>query len=69
MTTRQGRQDFAATPPPTPPKPGTPPRGREERPAYHSAFVTIGTPAIDTLAISVRTLMIPGRHQQTTARL
>ncbi|WP_331767893.1 TniB family NTP-binding protein [Embleya sp. NBC_00896] len=68
VTTWQGWQDFATAPPPTPPEPGTPPRNREERPAYHSAFVTVRTPAIDALATSVRTLMILGRHQRTTAR-
>ncbi|WSY43336.1 TniB family NTP-binding protein [Embleya sp. NBC_00888] len=68
MTTWQGWQNFVAAAPPAPPEPGAPPRGREERLAYHSAFVTIRTPAIDTLATSVRTLMILGRHQQTTAR-
>ncbi|WP_258408572.1 ATP-binding protein [Streptomyces hygroscopicus] len=36
--------------------------------AYHSAFVTIRTPAISQLTTQVRTLMILGRHQQTTAR-
>ncbi|MFH9554692.1 TniB family NTP-binding protein [Streptomyces sp. NPDC017435] len=44
------------------------PRSTEERLAYHSAFVTVRTPAIDTLATQVRTLMLLGRHQQTTAR-
>ncbi|WP_344387684.1 ATP-binding protein [Streptomyces vastus] len=68
MTTWQGWQHFATTPPPTPPKPGTPPRSPEERLAYHSAFVTVRTSAIDTLARQVRTLMLLGRHQQTTAR-
>ncbi|MFE2869911.1 ATP-binding protein [Embleya sp. NPDC059259] len=68
VTTWQGRQDFATAPLPRPPEPGTPPRSREERPAYHSAFVTVRTPAIDTLATNVRTLMILGRHQRTTAR-
>jgi hypothetical protein len=43
-------------------------RKRQERLAYHSAFVTVRTPAIDTLASQVRTLMLLGRHQQTTAR-
>lgn len=33
-----------------------------------AAFVTVRTPAINTLATSVRTLMILGRHQTTTAR-
>ncbi|MFF1915370.1 TniB family NTP-binding protein [Streptomyces sp. NPDC058239] len=42
--------------------------GVEERLAYHSAFVTVRTPAIDTLTTGVRTLMILGRHLQTTAR-
>ncbi|WP_205353701.1 hypothetical protein [Embleya scabrispora] len=68
VTTWQGWQNFVAAPPPTPPEPDAPPRSREERLAYHSAFVTIRTPAIDALAISVRTLMILGRHQSTTAR-
>ncbi|MFI1177026.1 TniB family NTP-binding protein [Streptomyces melanogenes] len=68
MTTWQGWQHFATTPPPTPPHPGTPERSDEERLAYHSAFVTVRTPAIDTLTTSVRTLMILGGHQQTTAR-
>ncbi|WP_443070328.1 TniB family NTP-binding protein [Streptomyces sp. QHH-9511] len=43
-------------------------RSTEERLAYHSAFVTVRTPAIDTLTTNVRTLMILGQHQQTTAR-
>ncbi|MFI1265592.1 MULTISPECIES: TniB family NTP-binding protein [Streptomyces] len=68
MTTWQGWHRFATTDPPTPPRPGDPPRSTEERLAYHSAFVTIRTPAIHTLATQVRTLMILGRHQQTTAR-
>ncbi|MGP8296386.1 TniB family NTP-binding protein [Streptomyces inhibens] len=45
-----------------------PPRSLEERLAYHSAFVTIRTPAISTLATQVRALMVLGRHQQATAR-
>ncbi len=68
VTTWQGWQHFATTPPPTPPQPGQAPRSPEERLAYHSAFVTVRTPAIDTLARHVRTLMILGRHQTTTAR-
>ncbi|MEU3855289.1 TniB family NTP-binding protein [Streptomyces sp. NPDC029554] len=68
MTTWQGWQHFATTPPPAPPQPGQAPRSTEERLAYHSAFVTVRTPAIDTLARQVRTLMILGRHQQATAR-
>ncbi|MFJ4777909.1 hypothetical protein [Streptomyces sp. NPDC088762] len=53
MTIWQGWQEFANTPPPVPPTPGTPPRSVEERLAYRSAFVTVRTPAIDTLATSV----------------
>ncbi|MFK0238999.1 TniB family NTP-binding protein [Streptomyces vinaceus] len=68
MTTWQGWQQFAHTPTPAPPAPDTPARSIEERLAYHSAFVTVRTPAIDTLATSVRTLMVLGRYQQTTAR-
>lgn len=68
VTTWQGWQNFTDAPPPTPPEPGTPPRGRAERLAYHWAFVTVRTPTIDTLAANVRTLMILGRHQRTTAR-
>ncbi|MFJ5595699.1 TniB family NTP-binding protein [Streptomyces noursei] len=68
LTTWQGWHRFATTDPPAPPQPGDPPRTTEERLAYHSAFVTIRTPAIHTLATQVRTLMILGRHQQTTAR-
>ncbi|MFJ5712880.1 hypothetical protein [Streptomyces sp. NPDC093105] len=68
LTTWQGWHRFATTDPPTPPRPGDPPRSTEERLAYHSAFVTIRTPAIHTLATQVRTLMILGRHQQITAR-
>ncbi|MGW4661384.1 TniB family NTP-binding protein [Streptomyces sp. NPDC004279] len=68
MTTWQGWQHFATTEPPAPPQPGQAPRSREERLAYHSAFVTVRTPAINTLAHHVRTLMILGRHQQITAR-
>ncbi|MFF1341895.1 TniB family NTP-binding protein [Streptomyces sp. NPDC058290] len=68
LTTWQGWQRFATTDPPVPPQPGDPPRSVEERLAYHSRFVTIRTPAIDTLATQVRTLMILGRHQQATAR-
>ncbi|WP_333754067.1 ATP-binding protein, partial [Streptomyces sp. IBSBF 2394] len=48
--------------------PGHPSRSTDERLAYHSAFVTIRTPAISQLATHVRTLTILGRHQQTTAR-
>ncbi|MCX4734514.1 TniB family NTP-binding protein [Streptomyces sp. NBC_01363] len=68
VTTWQGWQHFATTPPPQPPASGEPERSVEERLAYHSAFVTVRTPAIDTLTTNVRTLMILGRHQQTTAR-
>ncbi|MFC9756213.1 hypothetical protein [Streptomyces sp. NPDC056921] len=68
VTTWQGWQRFATTPPPQPPSPGQAARSDEERLAYHSAFVTVRTPAIDTLTTGVRTLMILGRHQQTTAR-
>lgn len=48
-TTWQGWQQFIDTPPPTPPDPGAPPRGVEERLAYHSRFVTVRTPAIDKI--------------------
>ncbi|WSJ92400.1 hypothetical protein OG395_03465 [Streptomyces sp. NBC_01320] len=68
ITTWQGWHNFATTPPLTPPRPGDAPRSTEERLAYHSAFVTVRTPAIDSLATQVRTLMLLGRHQQTTAR-
>ncbi len=68
LTTWQGWHRFATTNPPAPPQPDDPPRSRDERLAYHSAFVTIRTPAISKLATQVRTLMILGRHQQTTAR-
>ncbi|MET9657574.1 ATP-binding protein [Streptomyces sp. NPDC006510] len=68
MTTWQGWRHFATTPPPQPPAPGEPARSNEERLAHHSAFVTVRTPVIDTLTTGVRTLMILGRHQQTTAR-
>jgi len=68
LTTWQGWNRFATTDPPAPPRPGDPPRTTEERLAYHSAFVTIRTPAISQLATQVRTLMILGRHQQATAR-
>ncbi|WP_069767024.1 TniB family NTP-binding protein [Streptomyces sp. LUP30] len=68
MTTWQGWHRFATTDPPAPPQPGAPARSRDERLTYHSAFVTIRTPAISTLATQVRTLMILGRHQQATAR-
>jgi hypothetical protein len=63
-----GLAHFATTPPPAPPGPGDPPRSPEQRLAYHSAFVTLRTPAIDTLSTQVRTLMVLGRHQQHTAR-
>ncbi|MHA6756953.1 TniB family NTP-binding protein [Streptacidiphilus sp. PAMC 29251] len=68
VTTWSGFQHFATTTPPAPPPPGAPPRSTEERLAYHSAFVTVRTQAIDTLAHQVRTLMILGAHQHTTAR-
>lgn len=68
VTTWQGWQHFATTPPPQPPAPGEPERSTEERLAYHFAFVTVRTPAIDTLTTNARTLMILGQHQQTTAR-
>ncbi|MFE4824670.1 TniB family NTP-binding protein [Streptomyces sp. NPDC056704] len=68
MTTWQGWHRFATTDPPAPPQPDDPPRSTEERLAYHSSFVTIRTPAISQLATQVRTLMILGRHQRTTAR-
>ncbi|MFI9251305.1 TniB family NTP-binding protein [Streptomyces sp. NPDC053069] len=68
MTTWQGWQH--SLPPTRPPhqQPAGPPRSREERLAYHSAFVTVRTPVINQLTTQVRTLMILGRHQQTTAR-
>ncbi|MFJ8664030.1 TniB family NTP-binding protein [Streptomyces sp. NPDC093795] len=68
LTTWRGWHRFATTDPPAPPQRGDPPRSTEERLAYHSSFVTIRTPAIHNLATQVRTLMILGRHQQTTAR-
>ncbi|PPS91502.1 hypothetical protein BZZ08_00382 [Streptomyces sp. MH60] len=68
LTTWQGWHRFATTDPPAPPQPGDPPRSTDERLAYHSAFVTVRTPAISQLTTQVRTLMILGRHQQTTAR-
>jgi hypothetical protein len=68
VDTWHGFQAFATTPAPAPPGPGDPERSVEERLAYHSAFVTVRTPAIDTLALTVRRLMLLGRHQRTTAR-
>ncbi|CAL9667060.1 hypothetical protein SUDANB2_07218 (plasmid) [Streptomyces sp. enrichment culture] len=68
LTTWQGWHRYATTDPVSPPQPGDPPRSTDERIAYHSAFVTIRTPAISQLTTQVRTLMILGRHQQTTAR-
>jgi Cdc6-like AAA superfamily ATPase len=68
VTTWDGFARFAAAPPPAPPVPGEAPRSLEQRIAYHSAFVTVRTPAIEALAKSVRTLMILGRHQPVTAR-
>jgi len=68
VTTFDAFARFAHTAPPTPPKPGQAPRPVEERLAYHSQFVTVRTPAIETLARQVRTLMILGRHQHVTAR-
>lgn len=67
-TTWQGWQQFVDTPPPAPPGPGAPPRSTEERLAYHSDFVTVRTPAMDTISTTVRTLMVLGRHQRATAR-
>ncbi|WP_211265759.1 TniB family NTP-binding protein [Actinacidiphila oryziradicis] len=68
VTTWDGFARFAATPPSAPPQAGEPPRTVEERLAYHSAFVTVRTPALDALSRSVRTVMILGRHQPVTAR-
>ncbi|WP_404871091.1 TniB family NTP-binding protein (plasmid) [Kitasatospora griseola] len=68
MDTWHGFAQFATTPAPTPPAPGSPERGVEERLAYYSRFVTVRTPAIDSLSASVRRLMLLGRHQRTTAR-
>ncbi|GAA2470161.1 TniB family NTP-binding protein [Streptomyces mauvecolor] len=68
MTVWDGFARFATTPVVTPPAPGAPARSLEERVGYYSQFVTIRTPAIDTLAKQVRTLMVLGRHQQVTAR-
>lgn len=66
-TTRQGRQlHRRAIPVST--RAGAPPRSRAEHLAHHRTFAAFRTPAIDTLAISMRTLMILGRHQRTTAR-
>lgn len=67
VTTWQGWQHFAPSAP-KPPVPGAPERSGEERLAYLSAFVTVRTPASATLTTNVRTLMILGRHQQTTTR-
>ncbi|WP_316745465.1 TniB family NTP-binding protein [Streptomyces sp. MK7] len=68
VTTFDAFARFATTAPPTPPQPGQPSRSPEERLAYHSQFITVRTPAIETLSRNVRTLMILGRHQQVTAR-
>ncbi|MFG2639241.1 TniB family NTP-binding protein [Streptomyces sp. NPDC048362] len=68
VTTFDAFARFAHAAPPAPPKPGQAPRPLEERLAYHSQFVTVRTPAIETLARQVRTLMILGRHQRVTAR-
>ncbi|PKV76957.1 TniB family NTP-binding protein [Streptomyces sp. TLI_146] len=68
VTTWQGFEAFATTAPPAPPTAGAPQRSVDERLAYHSAFVTIRTPAVDALARNVRTLMILGQHQHITAR-
>lgn len=68
VTTFDAFARFATTAPPTPPQPGQAPRSPEERLAYHSQFVTVRTPAIETLSRNVRTLMILGRHQNVTAR-
>ncbi|MFE1318335.1 TniB family NTP-binding protein [Kitasatospora phosalacinea] len=68
MDTWRGFAQFATAPTPTPPAPGEMGRSVEERLAYYSQFVTVRTPAIDSLALSVRRLMLLGRHQRTTAR-
>ncbi|MFD9394890.1 TniB family NTP-binding protein [Streptomyces sp. NPDC060000] len=68
MTVWDGFARFATTPVAAPPLPGEPARSLAERLSYHSRFVTVRTPAIDTLAKQVRTMMILGRHQQVTAR-
>ncbi|WP_221361028.1 TniB family NTP-binding protein [Streptomyces beigongshangae] len=68
VTTFDAFARFAHTAPPAPPQPGQAPRSTEERLDYHSRFVTVRTPAIESLSRSVRTLMILGRHQQVTAR-
>ncbi|MEH0475126.1 TniB family NTP-binding protein [Streptomyces sp. B21-097] len=68
VTTFDAFARFAHTAPPAPPQPGQPARSLEERLAYHSQFVTVRTPAIESLSRSVRTLMILGRSQRVTAR-
>ena len=68
VTTFDGFARFAHASPPAPPRPGDAPRSLDERLAYHSQFVTVRTPAIESLSRSVRTLMILGRHQSVTAR-
>lgn len=68
VTAWDGFARFATTPVTEPPAPGAPARSLEERLGYYSQFVTVRTPAIDTLAKQVRTLMVLGRHQQVTAR-
>ncbi len=68
VTTFDAFARFAHTVPPAPPQPGQPARSLEERLAYHSQFVTVRTPAIESLSRSVRTLMILGRSQRVTAR-
>ncbi|CAL9663762.1 hypothetical protein SUDANB145_07105 [Streptomyces sp. enrichment culture] len=55
LTTWQGWHHFATTDPLSPPQPGDPPRSTDERIAYHSAFVTIRTPAISRLTTQART--------------
>ncbi|MEV7871437.1 TniB family NTP-binding protein [Streptomyces sp. NPDC088124] len=68
VTTFDAFARFAHAAPPAPPQPGQPARSVEERLAYHSQFVTVRTPAIESLSRSVRTLMILGRSQSVTAR-
>ncbi|WP_124445883.1 TniB family NTP-binding protein [Streptomyces sp. NL15-2K] len=68
VTTFDAFARFAHTAPPAPPQPGQPARSLEERLAYHSQFVTVRTPAIESLSRNVRTLMILGRSQSVTAR-
>ncbi|MEV5237325.1 TniB family NTP-binding protein [Streptomyces pseudogriseolus] len=67
-TTRDGWQQFVATPPLQPHPAADEDWSLEERLDYHSRFVVLTTPAMERISLSLRRLMLLNRRQQGTAR-